>query len=471
MERALPRSVRITTVLAAVLLAVTGLAPAAGAGGGPFDDVDPDAYYGPAVTWLRDQGLTTGVGGSNRFEPLRDISRGEVATLLWRRAGSPPAPGAPFVDVDPAAYYGDAVAWLAEEGLTTGVAGSDRFEPGRPITRAEVATLLWRAEGRPTGGDETFRDVRDGTFYTDAVRWMRADRITSGYGRTGLFLPDRRISRAEVATFLWRIGTGALAPLPPEPSLLTGRRMVALYGHPGAPVLGVLGEQDVRASIDRVRQVAAPYGADGREVLPAFEIIATVASSSAGADGDYSAESSVAELRPWVDAAGAAGVYVVLDLQPGRTDFLTQARLYEELLREPHVGLALDPEWRLAPGERHLEQVGSVDAAEVQTVVDWLADLTADAGLPDKLLLLHQFRLDMITNREAIVPRPELEIVIQMDGNGTAAQKYATYDALTSGVEDRWRWGWKNFYDEDFPTFTPSEVLALDPVPVFVSYQ
>ena len=121
-----------------------------------------------------------------------------------------------------------------------------------------------------------------------------------------------------------------------------------------------------------------------RRVVPALEIIATVASRSAGADGDYSAESKVAKLRPLVDAAGRAGTYVVLDLQPGRSTFLSQATRYRELLLEPHVGLALDPEWRLKKGQRHLEQVGSVRASEINDVIDWLADLTRDAGLPQK---------------------------------------------------------------------------------------
>ena len=112
-----------------------------------------------------------------------------------------------------------------------------------------------------------------------------------------------------------------------------------------------------------------------RRVVPALEIIATIASRSAGGDGDYSAESSVAKLRPLVDAAGRAGTYVVLDLQPGRSTFLSQAKRYRELLLEPHVGLALDPEWRLKPGQRHLKQVGSVTASEIN-------DVSAVAGRP-----------------------------------------------------------------------------------------
>ena len=131
--------------------------------------------------------------------------------------------------------------------------------------------------------------------------------------------------------------------------LFPGRRLVAIYGHPGDSNLGVLGEQPVDAALQRAGEVAAGYDAVSEEpVVPTLEIITTVASSEAGADGDYSSESSLDHIRPWVDAAGAAGFYVVLDLQPGHADFLTQAMRYEELLAFPHVGLALDPEWRIA---------------------------------------------------------------------------------------------------------------------------
>src|SRR5690606_12096570 len=137
-------------------------------------------------------------------------------------------------------------------------------------------------------------------------------------------------------------------------------------------------------------------------VVPALEIITTIASASPGPAGDYSRRTPVTELRGWVDAAAEAGLYVVLDLQPGHTDFLTQAKEYQELLREAHVGLALEPQWRLAPGQRHMVNIGSVDAAEVNQVIAWLADLTAEHRLPQKLLILHQFQLRMITNRAQV---------------------------------------------------------------------
>lgn len=253
--------------------------------------------------------------------------------------------------------------------------------------------------------------------------------------------------------------------------LVPGKRLVAIYGHPDTGALGVLGEQPVAEAVERARQVASFYEAGELEVLPAFEIIATTASAAAGGDGDFSAELSVEDLRPWVDTAGKAGLYVVLDLQSGRADFLTQAQRYEELLRLPHVGLALDPEWRLGSDETHSGPIGTVDAAEVNQVVTWLADLVRQERLPQKLLVVHQFKLSMITNRSQIETPPELAVVIQMDGQGPLATKYETWNALHAADEGGWRWGWKNFYDEDAPLARPEEVLGLDPAPVFISYQ
>ena len=251
------------------------------------------------------------------------------------------------------------------------------------------------------------------------------------------------------------------------------RRFVALYGNPLTTSLGVLGEQDPAAGLVRLNQLSVGYDGDGYTVVPTFEIIATVAAGSAGDDGDYSNEMPLNLLRSWVDFAGANGVYVLIDLQPGRTDFLSQAVLYEELLLEPHVGLALDPEWRLGPDEFHLEQIGSVEAAEVNEVVRWLAALTREHALPQKMLLLHQFRDDMLSNRDQIEAPPELALVIQMDGLGTIPDKNTSWARTTAGWEtDQFEYGWKNFFDEDVPgPLGPADILLLVPSTVYISYQ
>ena len=261
---------------------------------------------------------------------------------------------------------------------------------------------------------------------------------------------------------------GGLLMFDPDP----GRRLVAIYGHPATAGLGVLGEQGPREGVERLRSIATGYDADGSIVLPTFEIIATVASADAGRDGDYSSETARDVIRPWVEVAAANDLYVVLDLQPGRTDFLTQAKIYEEFLRLPHVGLALDPEWRLKAHQVHMRQVGTVDAAEINRVSGWLAGLVRQEALPQKLLVLHQFHLSMITNRHLIETPPELAVVIHMDGNGNQGTKQGTWDVLTAQPDaSGFYWGWKNFYDEDFPTATPERVLGLAPTPVFVSFQ
>ena len=251
------------------------------------------------------------------------------------------------------------------------------------------------------------------------------------------------------------------------------RRYVAFYGHPDTSALGVLGEQDGEATIERMQPFLSAYEGDGAQVVATFEIIATVASAGPGDDGNYSYEWPDETFDDLLETAELHDAYVLLDLQPGRTDFLTQAKVYKDLLMRPYVGLALDPEWRLKPNQVHLQQTGSVDAAEINTVIAWLGDLVRDNGLPQKMLLLHMFRTEMLENREILVDRPELQVVIQMDGDGTEPQKDATWDRLRNGFEDAfWSWGWKNFFDEDEPgPPTPESTMSKEPTPVYVSYQ
>jgi hypothetical protein len=255
--------------------------------------------------------------------------------------------------------------------------------------------------------------------------------------------------------------------------LFPGRRMIALYGTPGIPVLGILGEQDLPGSIGRAKAIAAEYQALTDDVVvPAFEIIATIASASATENGSYSRALPVESLAPWVEGARDAGVYVVLDLQPGRTDFLTQARLYEQLLVYPNVGLALDPEWRLLPDQVHRRQIGSVQVGEVNAVARYLAKLIRKNILPQKLLILHQFRPSMIRKRQKLdTSYDELAIVIHMDGHGPQPAKLHTWRRLHANAPGGVWWGWKNFIDEDKPMLTPEQTYRVEPMPEFVSYQ
>lgn len=255
--------------------------------------------------------------------------------------------------------------------------------------------------------------------------------------------------------------------------VLPGKRYVALYGHPGAPALGVLGEQDLDGAVKLAKEYAAKYDAFSEEpVIPTFEIITTVATGGAGPDGDYSNETDPAVIEQWIKGAQEEDIYVLLDLQPGTDNFLDQAKQYESLLKYPNVGLALDPEWKLKPGQRHLRQIGQVDAAEINATTAWLAQLTRDNGLPQKMVVLHQFQNRMITHRDTLdTSHPELSIVIHADGHGTPSLKLETWNALRQNAPANVSWAWKNFIDEDTPTMTPEQTMQVKPAPVLVSYQ
>lgn len=255
--------------------------------------------------------------------------------------------------------------------------------------------------------------------------------------------------------------------------LLPAYRLVALYGSPGMAALGVLGRQDAGASITAVKTLASEYQPyTTQKIYPTFEIIATVASGPPTNDNDYSQERDASIIEPWVIAAKQNGVYVILDLQPGREDFLSQAKQYESLLKEPNVGLALDPEWRLKPDQVHLKQIGSVDIAEVNAVAKWLSDLTLANELPQKVFLLHQFKVPMLSNRSQLdTSHAELAYMIQMDGQGSQQAKLGTWQAILANPPAGVYFGWKNFYAKDNPLLTPQQTMQLTPQPWYISYQ
>jgi hypothetical protein len=285
--------------------------------------------------------------------------------------------------------------------------------------------------------------------------------VGSGFGPVGRL----RARLAVVMTGVQLPGGGQL--------IVPAHRLVALYGYPGDPTLGALGQQGMGASVARAKRLAAAYRAlSHAPVVPAFEIIASVATSAPGPAGGYSYETPVASLRPWVQAATAAGMYVILDLQPGRDNFLTQAKLYQPLLSLPNVGLALDPEWALQPGQLPLHQIGNVSITEVNSVVDWLGQLTAQDRLPQKLLVLHEFKIGEISDLQGLDTRSDdLAIVMDMDGQGTPAMKQQTWDAVTSTTPPGVDFGWKDFFVKDSPMLDPSQTMAHTPQPVMISYE
>ncbi|MBE6932913.1 MAG: hypothetical protein E7464_06005 [Ruminococcaceae bacterium] len=171
----------------------------------PFRDVEEGSFYYDAVLWAADAGITTGTG-EGVFSPLRNCTRAQVVTFLWRAAGSPEPENMalPFRDVDADGYYAKAVAWAVENGITTGTGNGSTFSPDMDCTRAQVVTFLWRASGSPwPEGRPDFTDVPENSYYTQSVAWAVEREITLGTGG-GKFSPDAVCTRAQIVTFLYR---------------------------------------------------------------------------------------------------------------------------------------------------------------------------------------------------------------------------------------------------------------------------
>lgn len=245
--------------------------------------------------------------------------------------------------------------------------------------------------------------------------------------------------------------------------------LVAYYGTAGTGSLGVLGETSPARADARLRRAAAPYRRKGERIQPVYELIVTVADAHPGRDGDYHHDIARAKVREYLAAARRHGALVLLDIQPGRSGFLTVARRWEWALRDPRVGLALDPEWRMGPRQVPGRRIGSVGAAEVNRTAAWLSRLVERHRLPEKLFVLHQFRTSMITDPAAIRRQPGLAMVQHVDGFGTPRQKLGTFHAVVRPRQ--FHLGLKLFYDEDRHLMRPSRVRAIRPRISFVSYQ
>jgi hypothetical protein len=277
----------------------------------------------------------------------------------------------------------------------------------------------------------------------------------------------------EVPSWAWRrLGGGrgaAQLPLGGQ-DLLPRHRVVAHFGAPQAVGLGILGIGSPDEAARRVQAQAKGYRGTGRPVQPAFELIAAVASASAGADGMYRFQQPDRVICRYLAAAKRAGALLILDVQPGRSTFMAEVRRLGRYLRDPHVGLALDPEWKMGPGEIPGQVIGHTDASVINRVSAYIAAIVRRHRLPEKLLLVHQFEPSMIRRRERLALRPGVALTINADGFGTQAAKVTKYDVLT-GPRDRFFHGFKLFYEEDTALMSPRRVLGLRPRPDVVVYE
>ena len=476
----------IPAVLTATALVLTSCSSSEGGIGGPAaletngDEViqDADGTGAEVAQRLFESSETVVVSAKERDQQLKAAALAVKlgAPMLVRLDGADAAVDAEVerlgatrvINVPGEEEYAEAVSSAEPAGDAAAIAALESENPSKLTMPPVFATVLSSrasvATARAAGADVQVLAAPDPRATADSMRTV-TDQDTLALGRQW----------GDTENFQERAALAECGELPGGGGLVfPGRRMVALYGHPYGPNLGVMGEQDPAAAVELAKKYAEDYQPFSDEpVVPAFEIIATVASGGPGDDGNYSNETPMEDLVPYVDAIVDAGGYAVIDLQPGQGSFLEQAKIYEELLKRPNVGLALDAEWKLNPGEEPLSRIGSAASGEINEVADWLAQLVRDNNLPQKAMILHQFNVAMYPDRENIVTgQPELAWVLHADGHGGPEQKFDTWNVLREGLDPNFFMAWKNFFDEDFPTFTPEQTYRdVNPRPWFVSYQ
>jgi hypothetical protein len=268
-----------------------------------------------------------------------------------------------------------------------------------------------------------------------------------------------------LSTWHWMSG-----PPAGEGGLLADHLLVTWYGNPRTPRMGVLGEQSGVARADRLRRQAAAYAAHSpKKILMAYHLVAVVAQCTAGADGLWRRRETSDVIDTLLAEARRHGFRLILDVQPGHSTVAAEVDALRRYLSEPDVDLALDPEFAMDECETPGRQIGQLRAADVNAALDRLEAIITARGLPRKILIVHQFRLDMLPDKPRIRTSEAVDVVLDMDGFGSQSLKKSSYRTVMrqplpfAGI--------KLFYRQDQGLFTPAEVMKLHPVPDVVIYQ
>jgi hypothetical protein len=271
-------------------------------------------------------------------------------------------------------------------------------------------------------------------------------------------------------------GPGAVATQPAV-GAVTGpmfpdNRIVAYYGHPNDPELGILGQFDKQDLLEQLLDEVAAYeeAEPARDVIPAFEVIGSVAQVEPGPDGTHVLQTDDATIRDYIEFTQENNILMIIDIQIGKTSVEDELALIEEYLAEPNVHLAIDPEFAWGPEHTPGVDYGSINARDINYAQEQLARIVEEHDLPPKVLIVHRFTDGMVRNFEDIDQVENVQFVLDFDGYGDPPSKQEGYDLFVK-ESDAQHGGIKLFYDQDRPLMQPEDVLELDPAPDFVMYQ
>jgi hypothetical protein len=260
-------------------------------------------------------------------------------------------------------------------------------------------------------------------------------------------------------------------------AILPFKRIVAYYGNLYSKKMGVLGEYPTQEMLQRLRSEIKKWqmADSAMPVLPALHYIALTAQGSPGKNGKYSLRMPSKQIDSIIRVAAQINAIVFLDIQVGLSNVQTEIPLLEKYLQMPQVHLGLDPEFSMKTGKKPGTVIGTMDATDVNFASEYLAKLVVANHLPPKILVVHRFTHAMLTNYKKIQTRPEVQIVMDMDGWGVQSKKLSTYHDYIYREPVQFT-GFKLFYKNDFREaksrmLTPEEVLRLKPQPVYIQYQ
>lgn len=264
-----------------------------------------------------------------------------------------------------------------------------------------------------------------------------------------------------------------------DQGILPDHRMLLYYGFPEVDTMGILGEYEPQDLLPILEQQKAEYEAirpDDRSWVTGFELIGSVAQRDPGPDGMYVADTGGNWLDEYTIFTHENDMQLFLDVQMGLKEPHEDYEGLERWMRYPHVHLAIDPEFHILPGEVPGEELGSIDAADVTRAQEWLVGLSDKYGLPRKMLIIHQFNVYSVQNKENIAPVDGVDLIMNEDGHGTPEMKLETYRVIIKDFPIQYN-GFKIFYKGDVEwhensrVMTPEDVYAMDPVPDVVNYQ
>lgn len=290
-------------------------------------------------------------------------------------------------------------------------------------------------------------------------------------------VPRIKYKAGENPEFAKKRGWPVNCPASLPGSVLPQKRIVAYYGNPQSKRMGALGEYQKDDMLRRLKgEVVRWEKADPTTpVQPALHLIAVVAQGEPGKAGKYRMimpDAIVNQVYGWAREANAL---LFIDIQTGHDDIRTILPRFEWLLKNPDVHLGIDPEFNLIKsGKKPGSKIGTYDAADINYATGYLKDLVKKYNIPPKVLTVHRFTRNGVTNYRSIVLRPEVQIVMNMDGWGASWLKRDSYKDYVVAEPVQYT-GFKLFYHNDTkkgdPLLTPQEVLRLNPKPLYIQYQ